>query len=256
MAEGTLRARILGRETMLGCFLTWPVEGLAEVLSLSAFDFLVIDTEHGHFNPESVESMVRAADGAGVPAVVRVPNCQASADAGRALDAGAAGTLFPRTEGAAAVRAAVESVKYAPPGKRGLAGVRANRYGSVPFDHWVLEANDATAVSIQIETAGALNAVSAIAEEKWVDLLFVGPNDLSQALGVPGHYEDPRYRAAVERVGAVASEHRKAAGIMLRGADEVPALADLGYTVFTTSDRSLLFQSARAWRGAIPRAPR
>ncbi len=197
--------------------------------------------------------MVRAADGARIPAIVRVPNCQASADAGRALDSGAAGTLFPRADGIAAVRAAVESVKYAPVGKRGLAGVRANRYGTLPFDHWVLEANASTAVVIQIETAGAVNALSEIAAEKDCDVLFVGPNDLSQALGVPGRYDEPRYRAAVERVGAVAREHGKAAGIMLRTVDQIPALAALGYTVFTTSDRSLLAQSAASWRAALGR---
>ena len=134
---------------------------------------------------------------------------------------------------------------------RGLAGVRANRYGAVPFDHWVLEANAGTAVVVQIETAGALNALDEIVAVKDVDVLFVGPNDLSQALGVPGHYDDPRYIAAVERVGATAREHGKAAGIMLRAAAEIPALRKLGYTVFTTSDRALFSQSARAWRASL-----
>lgn len=253
MADRSFRARVLARETLLGCFVTWPTEGVLELLALANFDFVVLDTEHGSFGPESVERMVRASDGARIPAIVRVPSCTAFGEAGRALDAGAAGTLFPRADGAVVVRGAAESVKYAPIGKRGLAGVRANRYGSIPFDHWVLEANEATAVFVQIETAGALNAVSEIAAEKDVDLLFVGPNDLSQALGVPGHYEEPRYRAAVERVGAVAREHGKAAGIMLRSPDEIPALAKQGYHVFTTSDRSLFSQSARAWRSALPK---
>jgi 2-keto-3-deoxy-L-rhamnonate aldolase RhmA len=252
MSAPSLRSRILSGEKLLGCFLTWPTDGFAELLANARFDFLVLDSEHGYFNPESVERMVRAADGAGVPAIVRVPNCHASAEAGRALDAGAAGTLFPRANGAAPVRAAIEGVKYAPPGKRGLAGVRANRYGAVPFDHWVLEANENTAVAIQIETAGAVNAVEAIAAEKWVDLLFVGPNDLSQALGVPGHYDDPRYVAALDKVGAVARDAHKRAGIMLRTADQIAGLAGRGYTVFTTSDRSLLLQSAAAWRDALP----
>jgi 2-keto-3-deoxy-L-rhamnonate aldolase RhmA len=253
-AEQGFRSRILsGASPLLGAFLTWPVEGEIDLLRLSDFDFAVLDSEHGFFNPESVERMVRAAEGAELPVIVRVPNCQAAADAGRALDAGACGVLFPRAESDAAVRAAVESVKYAPVGKRGLAGVRANRYGGVPFDHWVLEANEGTIVFVQIETAGALNAVAAIAEEKWVDVLFVGPNDLSQALGVPGHYDDPRYRAALEKVGAVAKEHGKAAGIMLRSKDQAPALAALGYTVFTTSDRTLFTESARAWRSALKR---
>src|SRR4029453_5797431 len=125
MGERSFRARLLARETLLGCFLTSPTESAVELLALAEFDFLVIDTEHGFFNIESVERMVRAADSARLPAVVRVPNCQASADAGRALDAGAAGILFPRADGVAAVRGAVESSKFAPIGKRGLAGVRA-----------------------------------------------------------------------------------------------------------------------------------
>ena len=249
----SLRARVLARENLLGAFLTWPTEGAVELLALAGFDFLVVDTEHGYFSPESVERMARAAEAAEIPAVVRVPSCQASPDAGRALDTGAAGTLFPRADGEAAVRIAIESVKYAPAGKRGLAGVRANRYGTIPFADWVLEANDATVVFVQIETAGALNAVSTIAAEKGVDLLFVGPNDLSQALGVPGRYEEPRYRAAVERVGSIAREHGKGAGIMLRSRDEIPALSKLGYNLFTTSDRGLLSESARAWRAAVAR---
>jgi 2-dehydro-3-deoxyglucarate aldolase/4-hydroxy-2-oxoheptanedioate aldolase len=92
-----------------------------------------------------------------------------------------------------------------------------------------------------------------IAQEKWVDVLFVGPNDLSQALGVPGHYDDPRYRAALEKVGTVAKEHGKAAGVMLRTADQAAAFLALGYTVFTTSDRTLFSESARAWRTAVKR---
>jgi 2-keto-3-deoxy-L-rhamnonate aldolase RhmA len=248
-----LRTRLLARESLLGCFLTSPSEVAIELLALSGFDFLVIDTEHGFFHSESVERMVRAADAAGIPAIVRVPNCQAFADAGRALDAGAAGTLFPRADGAAAVRGAIESVKFAPIGKRGLAGTRANRYGAVPLEHFVVEANDSTAVAVQIETAGAVNALSEIAAEHEIDLLFVGPNDLSQALGVAGQYGDPRYRAAVERVGSVARESGKGAGIMLKRAEQVPDLQRLGYHVFTTSDRTLLSESARAWRSSVPK---
>ena len=100
-----------------------------------------------------------------------------------------------------------------------------------------------------------MNAVAAIADEKWVDVLFVGPNDLSQALGVPGHYDDPRYVAAIEKVGSVAREAGKAAGIMLRTAEQIPGLSALGYTVFTTSDRIAAAPvgrrlARRRWRGA------
>jgi len=249
----SLRARILAKEPLLGAFLTEPSATTAEVLAQARFDFVVLDTEHGIWDAAGVAGVIRAADAASIPAVVRVSSCQAQAETGRALDAGAAGTLFPRADGAPSVRAAVDSAKYAPVGRRGLAGVRANRYAGVPLDHWVLEANDDTAVIVQIETAGALNAADDIAAEKWVDVLFVGPNDLSQALGVPGHYDDPRYVAGVERVAQVAGEHGKAAGIMLRSPDQIPDLRKLGYSVFTNSDRTMLAQSARTWRGALSR---
>jgi 4-hydroxy-2-oxoheptanedioate aldolase len=254
MAERSFRARVLARETLLGCFVTWPTEGLLDLVALGGFDFVVLDTEHGYFGADSMERMIRAADAAGLPAVVRVPNCRAAADAGRALDAGAAGTLFPRADGIAAVRGAVESAKYPPAGRRGLAGVRANRYGTIPLGRWVVETNASTAVVVQIETVGALETLSDIAGESGVDVLFVGPNDLSQALGVPGRYDDPRYGRAVEAAGGAARRAGKAAGIMLQTAEQVPALAASGYTVFTTSDRALVSGSAAAWRTAVPRS--
>ena len=249
----SLRGRALGGEPLLGCFVTWPAAGVTELLALTGFDFLVIDAEHGFFSIESIEAMVIAADGAKLPAIVRVPSCTA-AEVGRSLDAGAAGILFPRGDGCATVRAAIESAKYPPDGKRGLAGVRANRYGTLPLDRFVREANESTAIIVQIETAGALSELPQIAAEPSLDVLYVGPNDLTQALGVPGQYGDRRYREALARVASEAKASSKAAGIMLGRADQIPPLRDLGYSFFTTSDRTLVVESARAWRAALPAA--
>ena len=230
--------------------MTWPTAGVAELLALAAFDFLVLDAEHGFFSIESIESMVIAADGAGIPAIVRVPSCVAP-EVGRSLDAGAAGILFPRGDGRAAIRAAIESTKFAPDGRRGLGGVRANRYGTLPLDRFVKESNERTAVVVQIETAGALADLAEIAAQPGLDVLFVGPNDLTQALGVPGQYGDARYREALEKIAQQARASRKTAGIMLGRYEQIPALRELGYTFFTTSDRTLVLESARAWRAAL-----
>jgi 4-hydroxy-2-oxoheptanedioate aldolase len=246
----TLRSRVLAGEPLLGCFLTWPVAGVAELLALAKFDFVVLDSEHGFFSIESIETMVRACDGAGLPSVVRVPSCSA-AEVGRCLDAGASGTLFPRADGLPAVRGAVELAKFPPMGKRGLGGARANAYGTAPLDRFVVESNDVTLVAVQIETAGALAEVAAIAREPQVDILYVGPNDLTQALGIPGKYADPRYDAEVTRVAAASKKAGKAAGIMLARAEQIPALKEKGYTFFTMSDRTLFLESARAWRSAL-----
>src|SRR5262252_11089008 len=114
--NSSFRARIGSGQPLLGCFLTWPTEGVAEVLALAGFDFLVLDAEHGFFSIESIERMVIAADAAGIPAIVRVPSC-AAAEVGRSLDAGATGILFPRGDGVSTIRAAIESAKYPPRGK-------------------------------------------------------------------------------------------------------------------------------------------
>ena len=225
---------------------------MAELLALAGFDFLLLDAEHGFFSIESIQAMVIAADGAGIPAIVRVPSCLA-AEVGRCLDAGAAGILFPRGDGCATVHAAIESAKYPAAGKRGLGGVRANRYGTISLDRFVKEANERTTIAVQIETAGALKELEAIAAEPDLDVLFVGPNDLTQALGVPGQYADPRYKEALERIARQAGSSRKAAGIMLGRADQIPDLRRLGYTFFTTSDRTLVLESARSWRAALSR---
>jgi 2-keto-3-deoxy-L-rhamnonate aldolase RhmA len=240
----------LDLEPLLGCFLTWPVSGFADLLALAGFDFVVLDSEHGFFSIESIASMVTGCDAAGLPAVVRVPSC-AAAETGRSLDAGAAGILFPRADGCPTVRTAVEAAKFPPQGKRGLGGARANRYGTVTLDRFVKDANETTLVAVQIETAGALDDLEAIAAEPLVDVLYVGPNDLTQALGIPGRYEDPRYVGCLERIAGVAKKAGKSSGIMLGRADQIPPLRELGYTFFTTSDRTLVMEGARRWRADL-----
>jgi len=246
----TFRERVLSAEPLLGCFLTWPTAGVAELLALAEFDFVVLDAEHGFFSIEAIEQMVIAADGAGIPAIVRVPSC-AAAEVGRSLDAGAAGILFPRGDGLPAIKGAIESAKYPPEGKRGLGGVRANRYGTVPLDRFVGEANEKTLVVAQIETAGALAELSAIATASGLDVLFVGPNDLTQALGVPGQYGNARYREALATIARQATASGKTAGIMLGSIKQIPDLRELGYRFFTTSDRTLFLESAQAWRASL-----
>lgn len=246
----SLRARSRAGETLVGCFLTWPVPGVVELAAMAGFDFVVIDCEHGFFSIESAASLVLAADGAGIAAIVRAPSADSN-EVGRYLDAGAAGTLLPRVEGTAAVRAALGALKFAPRGWRGLGGVRANRYATVPLAEFARRANEETLVAVQIERQGALTDLTAIADEPDVDVLFVGPNDLSQALGAPGDTSSDEYRAALGRVASEAARAGKAAGIMVGRREDVPGLAALGYRFFTTSDRALVLESGRRWREAV-----
>ncbi len=249
-SQNTFRSRLQAGETALGSFMTWPVGGVAELLSLAGFDFVVLDTEHGSFSSESIAATIAAADAAGLPAIVRVPSCN-FVEASRHLDFGAAGTLFPRADGVQAVRTAVENVKFAPEGKRGLGSTRANKYGTTPLGAFVSEANLATVVAIQIESTGALADVEAIANEKNVDVLYVGPNDLTQALGIAGQFDHPTYQKALTRIAAAAKDSGKTAGIMVGRKEQIPPLRQLGYRFFTNSDRTLILEAARNWRATL-----
>ena len=246
-----LRARAGSGDTLLGCFLTWPSAGVVELAAIAGFDFVLIDAEHGFFSIESVASMIVACDAAGIAALVRPPSAL-SDQVGRYLDAGAAGTLLPRVEGAAMARTAVEALKFAPDGKRGLGGVRANRYGTMPLADFVRRANEETLVAVQIEREGALAELSRIADQPAIDVLVVGPNDLSQALGAPGDVSSERYRSELARVSNEARRAGKTSGIMVGSREQLPPLRELGYRFFTTSDRALVLESARKWREAVP----
>src|SRR6266851_116289 len=230
MAQTNFRSRLESGEALLGCFLTWPTGGVVEMLSLTGFDFVVVDSEHGVFSLESIATMIVAADAANLPAIVRVPSCP-SVDSARCLDYGAAGILFPRAGGVETVRAATDGVR--------------------PLPQFVAEANRETTVVVQIETQAALDDLGPISKEKSVDVLYVGPNDLTQVLGIPTQINDLRYQSTIERIAAVAKEAGKIPGIMLGKADQIPALRKMGYRFFTTSDRVVFMESARSWRAAL-----
>ena len=250
MTASTFPDRVRRGQPLLGCFVTWPTAGVVELAALSGFDFVVLDMEHGFYGVESIAAMVLAADAAGIPAIVRVPSC-AAAEIGRCLDAGAAGLLFPRGESRQTIAGAIAAARYPPQGRRGLGAVRANRYGATSYETHVREANAAVVLAAQIETPGALAELSAIAAEEGLDVLFVGPNDLTQALGIPGGFTDPRYRDALARILAVARDTGRAAGIMATRREHVAELAAAGFSFVTVSDRTLFLESGRSWRAAL-----
>src|SRR4029077_10046811 len=131
------------------------------------------------------------------------------------------------------------AARYPPEGRRGLGGVRANRYGTEPYGRHVADANVATLLAAQIETPGALAELDAISREDPLDVLFVGPNDLTQALGIPGQFEDERYRESLRRIAAAAASSGKAAGIMAGRREQVAGLRESGFRFLTVSDRTL-----------------
>lgn len=214
------KRRLAAGDTVYGCFVRYPDAGLVELMALQGFDFLVFDGEHGVLEPRDCEHLVRAAELRGPAPLVRVPANQPHIVL-RFLDTGAVGVHVPLVASAEEAEAAVRAVKYAPRGARGLAGVRAAAYGTEPLGRYTAAANEATIVVIQIETREAVERVEEIAAVDGVDVVFVGPTDLSQAYGVTGATGDPVLEEAYGTIADAVAASPAALGVLV--ADETAA---------------------------------
>jgi 2-dehydro-3-deoxyglucarate aldolase/4-hydroxy-2-oxoheptanedioate aldolase len=244
--NGAFRRRVLAGTPVFGTFLQMGSPVSAEVCGRAGFDWGLIDLEHGLGAEASLLAELMALELAGASAIVRVET-GSPLRISRALDQGAAGLMVPRVRSAAEAAVAVQCVRYPPEGARGVAlSVRAAGFGSTPHDGLGM-VNAGITTMIQIENAPALADVACIAAVDGVDVLFVGPNDLTHSLGIPGRFEAPVYRDALAEVSRAAGAAGKACGILLRSPAELEAHRALGYSVFVLlSDSSLLAQSARS----------
>ena len=211
--RGNLKARLRKGETTYGTFLGARTAVTAEVCAAAGVDWVLLDLEHGGGGEEQASGVVPAAASYGVPTVVRAESTE-RIRAGRLLDLGATGVMFPRIEGPEDAAAAISHLRYPPLGDRGVATYnRMCHYGLDPAA--VDRSDDEVLGVVQIETAEALATVEEIAALDGVDVLFVGPRDLSLALGVPGDLTAPVYLEALERVLAAARQNGKAAGVLV-----------------------------------------
>jgi 2-dehydro-3-deoxyglucarate aldolase/4-hydroxy-2-oxoheptanedioate aldolase len=190
-------------------------------------DWILLDLEHGAGGEEQVRMVVPAAAAYGVPTVVRVES-DARIRLGRVLDLGAAGVMLPRMNTAEQVAEAVRHLRYPPGGDRGVATyVRACRFG---LDLTTLsDANDNVLTVVQIESAQAVDNAEAIAAIPGVDVLFVGPRDLSHDLGVPGDVLAPVYVEALARVQGATQRHGKACGVLVPDGAAAATLREQGW---------------------------
>jgi 2-dehydro-3-deoxyglucarate aldolase/4-hydroxy-2-oxoheptanedioate aldolase len=223
-----IRSRALAGETLLGAFLDLNSPLSAEICGRGGYDWLIIDLEHGAATETDLLPLLLAVGVTPAAALVR-PQSGERLRIGRALDLGAAGVMVPRLDTAAQVREAVGYLRYPPAGTRGVA-LRTRGAGMGSRGHGqVGEVNELTLGIIQIESATAVSEVDHIAAIDGVDVLFVGPTDLSHSLGVPGRFDDPIYLAALDKVLAACARHGKSPGILLYDTAVIARHVELGF---------------------------
>ena len=185
---------------------------IVEIIGHAGFDAAFIDMEHTSFDLRDVQLMVMAAERVGITPIVRTPGFDPALIL-RLLDMGAQGIQLPHISDARAAREAVKAVRYAPLGERGMAGAsRASDYGKIGVTEHIEQSNREITLAVMIEDLPALGQIDAIASTDGIDLVAVGPSDMSRALGVSGTADHPKLAEVVHRV---AEAVRKGGGARL-----------------------------------------
>lgn len=250
--RGTLKERL--RSSRVPSYGTWistasPV--CLDALQRLGFDWFVIDTEHAQVNPETMAVMVAMLGDHGPVPIVRVGNVDQLLIK-QALDSGAEGVVVPLVSTEAQARSAVAFAKYPPMGVRGAAAAAASRYGT-DLSTYLRRANSETLVAVQIETREALEHLDAIAAVPGIDLLFVGPQDLTLSLGLGDDRSHPQVREAMRRVVDACERYDRIPGTLAASREEKAAWTELGFRfIALASDVRFLIQGARDFLGGGP----
>ena len=191
MRKNQLKQNLKQGKVVLGLFINCAYPAFVEICGHAGFDFAVIDLEHGALNALVAEDLCRAADCVKIAPLVRVRKNDAP-QIQRALDIGSAGVQVPQIETKADAQAVVRSAKYSPIGARGLSFyTRAGVYSSAGTQI-AEQLNEESMVVVHVEGKRGVENLQEIISVPHIDVIFLGPYDLSQSLGIPGQVRDPR----------------------------------------------------------------
>ncbi len=238
-----LKERLKNGEALFGPFVNLCYPAVLEVAGLAGFDFAIIDTEHGEISSERAVDLVRAARLAGISPIVRVYGNQPELIA-KALDIGAEGVQIPQISTKAEAEAAVKAAKYSPQGARGCnVYVRAAQYSHTNKSAYFDDANRNTTVIIQVEGKEGVDHIAEILTVKGMDVLFIGPYDLSASLGIPGQVDHPLLMAEVQKTMELARQAGVAIGFFVDDVTSAVKWKKRGVQYISfASDVGLLYQ--------------
>ncbi len=251
-----LKARLAAGETLYGMFVMLPSPAVVEMVGYAGFDYVILDAEHGAAGTEMLENQLRAADAAGIAALVRICG-QTPAEVLHALDAGACGIVVPHVLDAAQARELVAAAHYPPRGRRGLAGTaRAGRHGMTSLSEHLDTALSEILVVPQIEDATAVGQAGAIAAVDGVDAVFVGPADLSLSMGHPGNPAHPEVVGAIDGIVTDVQAQGRVASTFARTEPEAQELVGRGFKMICFSTTAVFSQRLLAMAKELKAAAR
>lgn len=199
MRPNKMKENFAADKPSFGLSVMIPSPQMVEMAGGLGFDWVLIDCEHGTITRESVELLIMAAEAAEITPIVRPPT-KSPREIMAVMDLGAMGVQVPHVNSADDARSAVASVKYHPAGNRSMAaGIRAQGYGlGSTADNYVETANRETLVCVQLEDPEAIKNADEILKVDGIDVFFIGPSDLSQAMGHPGNAKAPEVARSID----------------------------------------------------------
>jgi 4-hydroxy-2-oxoheptanedioate aldolase len=244
LRRNSLKQKLLKKKIVIGIFLEIPDPAHAEIAGLADMDFVIIDLEHGAYSRESAMHTVRAATSTGISPVVRVRENSALAIQ-EGLDIGAVAVQIPHVSEKEAAFSACQSARFYPQGNRGLNPyVRSASYYAQTATEYVKTANEDLVVIGQIEGADGVRNLSEILEVQGLDVVFLGPYDLSQSLGIPGELDHPLLIESMKQVIEVAGRSGIIVGTFADSPERALGWIKLGVRYVAVSTDSEVFLSA------------
>jgi 4-hydroxy-2-oxoheptanedioate aldolase len=244
-----LRERIRRGDELLGVFLQVGSPVIAEIAGSAGFDWVLVDLEHGAGSEAELLHQLQALAITGTASIVRAESAT-RLRIGRALDLGAAGVMVPQVNDVQTAKTVTSWLRYPPEGVRGVAlSARGAGYGTAGHGD-IGRLNESVVSMLQIETNHAVDVVDDIASVDGVDVLFVGPSDLSHSLGVPGNFDAPAFTDALQRISDAAQRHDRALGVHIPNVAELERYRALGFSVISIAgDGTTLSSSFRQLLG-------
>ena len=200
MNKNHLKEAIVGGKIVFGPFLKLTDPAIVEIMGFAGFNFVIIDQEHGPISIETSQNMIRAAESVNITPIIRVAKNDESLIL-KALDIGVQGIEIPQINCKDDAVKAVNFVKFYPQGFRGVCKyVRAANYSSMDRFKYFESANKETMIIIHIEGIKGINNLDEILSVSGIDVIFIGPYDLSQSLGIPGKIDDSLVEEKMQEV--------------------------------------------------------
>jgi 4-hydroxy-2-oxoheptanedioate aldolase len=239
-----LKKRLKQGDTLIGCWLNLGSALTAEIVGLAGFDWVLIDLEHGAGSEANLLHQLQALEHTPAAPVIRVES-YARQRIHRVLDLGAEGIMCPRISQVEEAKKFAGSLLYPPEGTRGVAKmVRATGF-SRNFDRYWEDSSENILGIVQVETPEILGHLDEIASIDNVDVLFIGPSDLSMALGIFGQFDHPLFKDAVSNTVNAAEKAGKTAGILLYDPGDFTKYRDQGIRLIACgADASFVVKGA------------